>query len=114
MACTVCTNSVILYSVATLAQLVEHLIRNEKVASSILAGGSTSEYVTTSPDFRQSSGQKSGGASHSSSSRNSIQSLTLLGLEFRTRTKSGIKGFLKGRIYSGFSKLTKGKREAKR
>jgi hypothetical protein len=27
---------------ATLAQLVEHLIRNERVASSILAGGSTS------------------------------------------------------------------------
>jgi hypothetical protein len=40
MACTVCTNSVILYTVATLAQSVEHLIRNEKVAGSIPAGGS--------------------------------------------------------------------------
>lgn len=31
---------VIISSVATLAQLVEHLIRNEKVAGSIPAGGS--------------------------------------------------------------------------
>lgn len=40
MACTARTNSVILYTVATLAQSVEHLIRNEKVAGSIPAGGS--------------------------------------------------------------------------
>lgn len=33
----------ILETDATLAQLVEHLIRNEKVASSILAGGSMSD-----------------------------------------------------------------------
>ena len=33
--------AIIISANATLAQLVEHLIRNEKVASSILAGGST-------------------------------------------------------------------------
>lgn len=40
---------------ATLAQLVEHLTRNEKVAGSIPAGGSTSHLTPTSRTILRSS-----------------------------------------------------------
>ena len=67
---------------ATLAQLVEQRIRNAQVASSILAGGSTSKSVPTWPAFRQSSGPKAGHVSCCFSFRSPFASLDwLAGLE---------------------------------